>query len=212
MTTNTNTMQADDSAALSRAQELIACGGTLILPTETLFGLTCDASNPDALRQLFEIKHRDIAQPTAIYLPDIESIGRYSLIDHDYASRIIHEHLPGPLTVVLRSKETQWPGVVSSDGKIGIRVSTEPFVAELARLTARPLCATSANISGRPNCEDLEAIEETFAGKVNLIVYRQKQVQSAPSTVIDLSGTRPVILRQGAVDLKERLAAILREK
>lgn len=212
MTINTSILSANDPAALSRAKELIASGQMVILPTETLFGLTCDATNEDALRKLFALKQRKMTQPAAVYLPDVASIDKHALIEHDYARRIISEHLPGPLTVVLGSRVADWPGIVSADGKIGIRVSTEPFVNELARLTGKPLCATSANISGQPDCEDVRAIEDRFGSRVDLIVYRNKKVLSAPSTVIDLSGTRPAILRQGAINLKERLAAILREK
>ncbi len=212
MTIDTSILSAEDPAALSRAHKLITQGQLMILPTETLFGLTCDATNLGALRSVFELKRREMIKPAAIYVSDVASIGKYAVIEHDYAHRIISEHLPGPLTVVLQSRRPDWPGVVSATGKIGIRVSTEPFVNELVRLVDKPLCATSANISGRPNIEDINALKERFANQVGLIVFRTKTVRSAPSTVIDLSGPRPEILRQGAINLDERLAAILREK
>lgn len=211
MTDSAQLFHATDTGALTLATELVREGQLVIIPTETIFGLTADATNPKAVSALFSLKGRETSQVAAVYLADSDSISRYAHIDTPLAHRLIAEYLPGPLTVILRSKKTDWPGVVSSDGKAGIRVSSESFVHDLVVDCARPLIATSANLSGEADCSTVEELSKKFGSSVPMIVYSQKSISPVASTVIDLTGARPRIVRQGTVNLKERLAAILRE-
>lgn len=204
-------MPATDPQALQLARESLQREQPIVIPTETLFGLTGDATSVETTAALFALKGRDILQPAAIYLADVGSISKYALQESKWAEDLIADYLPGPLTVVLKSKIGRWPGVVSPEGRIGIRVSSEPFVRELVKRFGRPLLATSANLSGEPDCLTLAEIKAKFSSRVPLIVYRREEVTSQASTVIDLSGSRPRIIRSGAVNLQERLAGILRE-
>jgi L-threonylcarbamoyladenylate synthase len=204
-------LPANDPEALQLAKELLLREQAIVIPTETLFGLTSNATNVETTAALFALKGRDILRPAAIYLADAGSISKYALVESKWAEELIADYLPGPLTVVLKSKVARWPGVVSPEGRIGIRVSSEPFVRELVKRCGRPLLATSANLSGETDCLTLAEIKAKFSSRVPLIVYRQEEVTSQASTVIDLSGSRPRILRPGAINLQERLAGILRE-
>jgi L-threonylcarbamoyladenylate synthase len=106
---------------------------------------------------------------------------------------------------VVRSKRKHWSGIVGEDGKIGIRVSSEPFIGALASRVGKPLLATSANRSGLPDCLSLSALIDQFGDVVPLILYRQKSAVQQASTVIDLTGSKPILLRAGAIVFEEIL-------
>jgi L-threonylcarbamoyladenylate synthase len=196
----------EEEGSLETATRFVILGEAIVMPTETIFGLTCDAENKDAVETVYRIKGRASDKPSAVFVPSTDAITDYAQIEHEYAERIVREFLPGPLTIVVRSKRNRWPGVVGEDGKIGIRVSSEPFVGALTSGVGKPLLATSANRSGLPDCPSLSALIEQLGDVVPLILYRQKSAVQQASTVIDLTGNRPILLRAGAITFE----AILR--
>ena len=198
-------LHVSDRGVLNLLFGAISSGESVVIPTETIWGLTANALDDEAVRGLYEIKGRSMEKVSAIFLPSIESISRYGEIEFKYAEKIINHYLPGPLTIVLRSKVVSWRGVVGGDGKIGIRVSSDSFVRNLAERIGKPLIATSANRSGMPDCGDLETLRGQFAELVPYLVYRDISVNNEPSTVVDLSGNSPIILREGAIAGKEIL-------
>lgn len=195
----------EEEGSLEAATGFVALGGAIVVPTETIFGLTCDAENKGAVENVYKIKGRASDKPSAIFVPSTDAIAEYAHIEHEYAERIIREFLPGPLTIVVRSKRKLWLGVVGEDGKIGIRVSSEPFVCALASGVGKPLLATSANKSGLPDCLSLSALIDQLGDAVPLILYRQKSAVQQASTVIDLTGSKPILLRAGAIVFEEIL-------
>ena len=212
MNCQTLLLSTEAAEAVTTAMDHLQLGEPIIIPTETVFGITANAEREDAVRRLFELKGRDLTQPSAIFLPEIGDIDRYALIEHDYAREIISEYLPGPLTVVLSAKVKQWPGVVGDDGKIGIRVSSDKFVRTLLEEFGRPLLATSANRSGGDECLSLAEVKTEFESLVPLILYHQEERLAQASTVVDLSGRQPRVLRRGALDLQARFASWFKER
>jgi L-threonylcarbamoyladenylate synthase len=190
---------------LEAAIRYMSSGSPIVVPTETIFGLTCDATNPAAIEAVYAIKGRPLAKSSAIFLPSVAAITRYAFIEHDTALMIIREFLPGPLTVILNCPRKEWPGVVSDEGKIGIRVSPDPFIRELAERLGKPLLATSANKSGASDCGTLDELTMQLGEAVPLILYRQKTAGLIPSTVLDLTEEQPKLVREGAI----RFAKIL---
>lgn len=194
---------ADDPEALVLALELLGQGESVIIPTETILGLTADAENSEAVARLYQVKQRAIDKVSAVFLPEAAAIGRFAKIEHVYTQRIIDHFLPGPLTVILKSRRFPWEGVVGADAKIGIRISSEPFVSQLARDFGRPLIATSANRAGASESLDVRSAYRQFEDSVSLIVYRHETVSQVASTVVDLTGAKPEIMRQGEITLGE---------
>jgi len=192
-----------DRDCLSRALALLKSGAPIIIPTETIFGLTCDAENEEAIRNLFRIKGRSEIKPSAVFLPDIATIQTVANVKSENAARVISHFLPGPLTVVLSSKRRSWFGVIGEERKIGIRISTDPFVRELTNRYGKPIIATSANFSEKPNCRDLDELSEQFENNASLIIYREKSVTASATTVVDLTGSYPALLREGTMSLEE---------
>lgn len=195
----------EEEGSLEAATDLIARGKAIVVPTETVFGLTCDTENNNAVETVYEIKGRDIKKPSAIFVSSPDAIAQYAHIEHKYAERIIREFLPGPMTIVLNSKRKLWPGVVGEDGKLGIRVSSEPFIGALVSGVGKPLLATSANRSGQPDCLNLTMLTDQLSDAVPLILYRHESTKQQASTVIDLTENRPLLLRAGAITFEEIL-------
>ena len=194
-----------DSQAQSLAISLLKAGESIVIPTETIFGLTCDATNAGAVAKLFQIKNRVIEKPSAIFLPSGEDVKTYAEIEYPYVSRVMEEFLPGPITVVLRSKIRKWPGVVGEDGRIGIRVSSDPFVKALTVAFGNPLIATSANIADKEDAANVSDLYEELRNRIPLVIYRDRIITTTPSTVVDLSGIRPKLIREGVVAFEKIL-------
>jgi L-threonylcarbamoyladenylate synthase len=192
-----------DKGSLETASHYVTEGQAIVIPTETIFGLTCDAENRAGVETVYAIKGRSLQKQSAIFLPSPDVITDFGFVEHDYAKQIVHEFLPGPLTIVVKSRRKSWVGVVGDDGNIGIRISSEPFVNALSLATKKPLLATSANKSGSPDCLTLEALQQKLANTVPLILYRQHVAVEQPSTVVDLTGSRPRLLRSGAIDFEK---------
>ncbi len=195
----------DEASAVGVAATITQEGGLVVIPTETIYGLTCDATNPSAIAELFAIKGRELSKPSAVFVHSRAEIAEIAEVDTDVARRIIVRLLPGPLTVVLRSKMPPTAGIVGDDRKIGIRVSSDPFVTALTREVGKPLIATSANRSGGPDCRTPEELLSQFANRIPVIILRPGQTVAASSTVVDLSGRHPVLLREGTLPFAEVL-------
>lgn len=190
------------ASTLARATELILQGEPVVIPTETVYGLTAAADNPEAVRLVFELKRRDLSKPSAIFLASASEVEKYAEAIAPLAQRVITEFLPGPLTVVLKARCPDWPGIVGADGRIGIRVSDDSFVRDLVNSCQRPLLATSAGTDGH-DLHSLDEVKTRYSNKVRLIVYKEEVSAAQASTVVDLSGTHPKILRQGELNLPD---------
>ncbi len=198
-------LPGDLSRAISRAIELLGRGEIAVVPTETIYGLCCRADKASSVAKLFAVKGRDLAKVSAVFVASPADIERYAFIEHAAARSVIDKLLPGPLTVILRSRIKAMPGVVGADDLIGFRVSSDPFVTQICRNVGAPLIATSANKSGGPDCRTEQEIIEAFEGAVPLIVLHGDLTAATPSTVVDLSREQPRLVRQGTVPFAEVL-------
>ena len=194
-----------DPRSVQVAAESILAGESVVIPSETIYGLTCDALNARAVEQLYRIKGRELTKPSAVFLGSREIISAVAEVTTSIAERIIERFLPGPLTVVLRSKLENLAGVVGVDGKIGIRVSSHPFVHLLCRRVNSPLIATSANVSGFADCRTESEVLATFNGVVPVIILETTKLTERSTTVVDLTGELPVLLRDGTIPFSEVL-------
>jgi|SRR3989344_4897956 len=201
-------------ACVKKSAEVLKSGGMILFPTDTLYGLGADAFSDAAVDKIYAIKGRDEKKPIHCIVTDIAMAEEYAEVTDD--TRLLFERLlPGGLTVILKKREAVVGGIARGLDTIGIRIPNHDFCAQLAHAFGRPLTATSANISGLEPKRSLSDILEQLgdsAQKIDLIVDAGDLPPSAPSTVVDLSGEEPAILREGAISVADVWNAIRSER
>ena len=186
---------------LEEAAEIIKTGGTVVFPTETVYGLGANALNEDAVRKIFLAKGRPQDNPLIIHVAS-KDIDKYAKDIPEVAHRIIDKFWPGPLTIILNKKDII-PGITSANlDSIGIRMPSDIIAKELIELSGVPIAAPSANISGRPSPTDVERCVEDLDGRVDYILGGEKSDVGVESTIVDCTVNPPVILRPGGITLE----------
>jgi L-threonylcarbamoyladenylate synthase len=196
-------------AALYEAAATLAAGELVAFPTETVYGLGGDATSDTAVARIFEAKARPSFNPLISHVPDIDAA--FALGNFDARARAVAEAFwPGPMTLVVRRLENCPISLLASAGldTIAIRVPAHPLATELLRAVGRPIAAPSANPSGRVSPTTAKHVLAGLAGKVSIILDGGPCSVGLESTVLDLSGNVPSILRPGAVTA-EMLAPLL---
>jgi L-threonylcarbamoyladenylate synthase len=174
-------MQSDREDKIKEAVDIIKSGGTVVYPTETVYGLGADAFSEEAVRKVYKIKGRDFLQPISIAVSSFEMLHTVAYIDSK-SLEIITELLPGPVTVLLRKKDVVPDVLTATSEVVGVRFPDNEIANHIIKETG-PITATSANVSGRnpPTC-----IEEVEI-KADIIINGGKCKYSMPSTVVDMS-------------------------
>ena len=188
---------------LKEAAGVIQKGGLLVFPTDTFYGLGCDAWNAAALRKIFVLKGRPPEKPLLLLIAEVRDSCKLAKDVPPIAKRLMDAYWPGPLTLILPASETVPREACAGTGKIGIRMPGCAFTRELIKRSGVPLVGTSANISGKGEAVDMEGIQGDFGEQVQLYLDAGKLEAKAPSTVVDLTGDGPVILREGVIPKEE---------
>jgi len=191
---------------IKEATTEIKRGEAVVCPTDTVYGLICDATSEAAIRLLFKIKKRPLKKPIPVFVKDIKMAKNLALINKKQ-ERFLKRVWPGKVTVVLKAQKTLPRGVVGSDNTIGLRIPDHKLVSILLKKTKVPLSGTSANISGKPASTKIrEVMSQLKKEKVqpNLIIDAGNLEPAKPSTVVDLTKSRLKILRAGEIK-KEKL-------
>lgn len=187
-------MHDDIKAALEALQK----GGVILYPTDTIWGIGCDAGNEEAVNRIYSIKNRDDAKSMLVLMENAALLERYVDEVPEIAYDLI-EMTEKPLTIIYDGAKNMAKNLMAEDGSIGIRITTEAFSRELIRRFKRPLVSTSANISGRPSPSCFDEIDQEIIDAVDYVVkYRQDDTKKAvPSSIIKLGrGGQIKIIRQ----------------
>jgi len=176
-------MIEDIKAALAVLQK----GGVILYPTDTIWGLGCDAGNEEAVKRIYNIKNRIDSKSMLVLMENAALLERYVLEVPEVAYDLI-ELSEKPLTIIYDGAKNLAKNLIAEDGSIGIRLTTEAFSSDLIRRFKRPIVSTSANISGKPSPACFDEIEQEIIDAVDYVVkYRQDDVQKAvPSGIIKL--------------------------
>ncbi len=159
-------------------------GGLLLYPTDTIWGLGCDATNEEAVKKIFELKKRSESKSLLVLLESPHKLRQYVAEVPELAYDMI-ELSESPLTLILDGAKNLANSVVATDGSVGIRIVKEPFLQELLRQLKKPLISTSANISGEPAPAIFSQIKESIKTQVDYVVqYRQEDSTVRPSSHI----------------------------
>lgn len=196
-----------DAPAPRRAVEALRAGQVVVYPTDTVYGLGCDATNPAAVRRVFEIKGRPPDQPVPVLLAEPHQAAELAELSEG-ARRLIRRFWPGPLTLVLPSRGVVAEMVTAGTGTVGLRVPDHPVPRALVRACGFPLVGTSANSTGKPAPVTVPQVLSDLDGRVELVLDGGR-LRGRPSTVADGTGERPRVLRPGPIpaELIERVWA-----
>lgn len=183
--------------ALRDASRTLRDGGLVVFPTETVYGIGCSASDPDAVRRLYAAKRRPSEKPLLLHLHDLAQAERLAFLD-GRTKLLLSLFTPGPLSVVLPKREAV-PDVVTAGGPtVGLRFPSHPLFLALSREAGVPIAATSANFSGGTSAKDGLSAAEALDGVCDVLLDGGVCDFSLESTVVSLVGT-PKLLRQGAI-------------
>ncbi|HKJ78161.1 MAG TPA: L-threonylcarbamoyladenylate synthase [Prolixibacteraceae bacterium] len=172
---------------IKRAVEVLKNGGIILYPTDTIWGIGCDATNSEAVNRIYKIKKREDSKSMLVLMENPALLDRYVEEVPEVAWDLV-EITTTPLTVIYPNAKNLAPNLTAADGSIGIRFTKEEFTSQLLRQFRRPLVSTSANISGENPPAIFDEISEEIKNQVDYIVeYRQDDTtRSKPSGIIKL--------------------------
>jgi len=190
------------------AARVIERAGIIMFPTSFIYGLGADAFNVDAIDRVFRIKNRPHNKPLSVLVKNREAL--YGLVQYipPYASIIMDRLWPGKITIVFKAKDGLPENLTAGTNTIGVRVPEHPAACALVDALDNPITGTSANFSGHAGCSQISDIDPIIADELDLILDAGPLEGGIGSTVIDVTGNLPKILRQGAIAAKDIFAVL----
>ena len=198
-------LEADDEG-IKAAAFLLREGGVVVYPTETVYGLGCVPSDPDAAQRVCEIKQR-ADKPLPLICSDIEAARKVVKMT-PAAERLAARFWPGPLTIVLPNKVKYSMWVNHGASTLGVRVTEHPVARKLAQLSGGVIVSTSANVSGDEPAKSAQEAKEIFGNKVDIILDGGPSPRTESSTVVDLSSDEIWLLRKGPISGEQIMEAL----
>ncbi len=176
--------------------------GLVVFPSDTVYGLLTDASSCEAVKKLIAFKNRPPGKPISVFVDSFSMLKDIVFVSVKQ-ERILKNILPGPFTVILKSKKKVCPLLESEKGSLGVRLVNYDLITDLVKHFKKPITATSANISGRPPCHSITAflnqVPKNKRDLIDLIIDVGTLPKNKPSTVIDLTNEEIEILREGDI-------------
>lgn len=192
--------------AIAEAAQLILAGELVAIATETVYGLSADATNAEAVARIYEAKGRPSFNPLIVHVPDLESAERIGEFSEE-ARRLAREHWPGPLTLVVPLKPDAPIASLVTAGlsTIALRVPAHRAMQALLRATGRPLAAPSGNVSGSISPTRAEHVLKSLGARIPLIVDAGPTERGIESTIVAASGETLRLLRRGPIEIAEAI-------
>jgi L-threonylcarbamoyladenylate synthase len=188
------------------ALEILQNGSIIAFPTDTVYGLGALAFNNTAIESIYIAKSRPIEKAIPILIADIDDLKMVASAVPDMARTFASCFWPGPLTCIVPKKQTL-PLAVSATSTVAVRIPNHHDARALLR-AAGPMAVTSANISGQASPSTAQEVYDQLNGRIPLILDGGKTQGGVPSTLVDCTGEKPVILREGPITLAELLAVL----
>jgi L-threonylcarbamoyladenylate synthase len=189
--------------SIIRAAAILRSGGVVAFPTETVYGLGADATNADAVRKIFQIKGRPSTNPLICHVADANVARRYARDWPPAASRLAERFWPGALSLVLPRHESIVPEVTGGRDTVALRVPDHELTLQLLRVVDLPIAGPSANKSNHVSPTTAQHVRDELCDAVDMILDGGPCTVGIESTVLDLSGARPTILRPGGISREQ---------
>lgn len=173
---------------VAKALKVILDGGIVLYPTDTIWGIGCDATNTEAIKKIFALKQRDEAKSMIILLDTENKLESYIQEVPSIAYDLI-EYAENPLTLIMPGAKNISPALVAADGSVGIRIAKHDFCQQLIQRLRRPLVSTSANISGQPSPQTFDEVDQAIINGVDYVVNLEQHSteKKKPSTIMRLN-------------------------
>ena len=185
-----------DPSHIARAADRLRAGAVIAFPTDTLYGVGARATDPAAVARLYQVKRRPYGQPMVWLVTDQAQVGRFAVVSAA-ATELMARFWPGPLTLVVPARD---PGTMPT---IAVRAPDHAVALSLLRALGEPIASSSANLAGQPPPVDADQVIAGLADDLELVLDAGPSRIGQPSTILDLSGATPRVLRQGAIPASE---------
>jgi len=185
-----------DKACVEAIAAEVSSGGVIVYPTDTIYGIGCDAFNSAAVDKVNSIKRRGSGQPLLVLIPGVDWVQRLAAEIPPCCEPLMRRFWPGPLTLILRASEFAPRWVMGNSSSIGIRWAKNPFLQALLDEVGGPIVSTSANVSGGAPLLEPKKGHQELLQQVDMVVDGGP-LAGKESTVLDLSGDLPKLLREG---------------
>lgn len=197
----TEILSANDARAIPRALEILRSGGLVAFPTDTVYGLGALAFNQTAIESIYLAKDRPLEKAIPILIADAADLDQLADAVSARTRRLAARFWPGPVTLVV-PKRASLPAAVSATHTVGVRVPDHEVARALLR-AAGPMAVSSANLSGQESPQTAQEVIRQLNGRIPLVLNGGETRGGVPSTVVDVTGAEPVILRAGPVTLEQ---------
>jgi len=201
--------ETPDMRMVSYVADRIKAGHVVGMPTDTFYGLAADPLNLRAVDLIYDVKTRSRHKPLSLLIESVEQaeyLAAWPLCEAFYS--ITNKYWPGPLTIIVKASSRLPLKVTANTGNVALRVPAARIPVEVIRAAGVPITATSANISGASECTTADGVRQQLGARIGLIVDGGTSPRDVASTIIDMSGEKTTILRQGAIPESD-LAAFL---
>ena len=193
---------------IDTAVRILKRGGIIAFPTGSLYGLGADALNAGAVDRVFAIKMRAPDKPLLVLVPDRKVVFDLATEVPPAAKRLMDRFWPGQVTIVFRAHSGLPANLTAGTGRIGIRLPGHPVARALVVAFGRPITGTSANLSGQGGCHHIDELDATLIEQLDLVLDAGPLKEGNGSTVVDITGAEPIVIREGVVSKKAILAAV----
>ena len=194
-----------DEQALLEVAEIVMSGGVIGYPTDTLYGLGCSLFDVSAVEMVARLKRRDPSLAVISLIPDATQVYGLASDVSEVAERLIARYWPGPLSLIFRASPVIPKQVRGAGDTVALRVPRDTLCERLLDRIGGPVVSSSANLTGHRPAETADEVARIFGNQLDLVVDGGPRRGNVPSTLVDLSGPRPRLLRRGAVDVRGEL-------
>jgi L-threonylcarbamoyladenylate synthase len=196
-------LSVDIRGQVERGISILREGGVVAFPTDTVYGLGASIDMPRAVERVYEVKERPLSMALPLLLADTSQIAGVAGQVSPLAWLLIDNLLPGALTLVLPRSGTV-PDIVTAGGAtVAVRIPAHPVPVALILGVGTPIVGTSANVSGRPSPLTADGVRSQFGDRIDFIIDGGRCPGGRESTIVDVTGETPVVLREGAVSVEE---------
>jgi len=200
---NTKIIRDTNKENMFLAGELIKNGGLVAFPTETVYGLGANAYDEKAVKDIYVAKGRPSDNPLIVHIADACDVVKVAREVPENAKKLLDKYAPGPFTLILKKQKNIPDSVTAGLDTVGVRIPSNPIAREFIKASGVPIAAPSANLSGKPSPTKAEHVICDMNGRIDAIICGDEAEIGVESTIIDVTGAVPTILRPGGITLED---------